>query len=109
MRLNCGVPSFATTLRCMDTGQTVTHAIVCKQRLLLHGKGCLCLTLSNDVVRVHILLLLMWLVSHSQSDLGDAGQNLRKHTLLNTGAEHQHSKYGISSCLRSSEAHVSVL
>ncbi len=64
----------------MHTGQTVTHAIVCKQRLLLHGKGCLCLTLGNDVVRVHILLLLMWLVSHSQSDLGDAGQNLRKHT-----------------------------
>lgn len=35
--------------------------------------------LSNNVVRVHVLLLSMWLVRHIQSDLGDAGQSLRKH------------------------------
>ena len=62
--------------------------------------------LSNDVVQVHSLIVVDVICYHSQLDLRDAGQ---KHCLLNTGAQHQNSEYGISSCPRSSEAHANAV
>jgi hypothetical protein len=36
--------------------------------------------LSNDIVRVHLLTVIDVAYYHSQSELGDAGQSLIKHT-----------------------------